>query len=127
MAEIGSHSVIDHWQGRFGGKLLAPHHDEYDTTRRIWNGMIDRRPSLIARCTSPADVRTAVKLARAEQLPVSVKGGGHGVAGNAVCDAGLMIDLSLMKELEVDPISREVTAGPGVLWESSTRRRRRIS
>jgi FAD/FMN-containing dehydrogenase len=116
MVRPGLRSVVDQWQSQFGGRLLACDHDEYDASRRIWNGMIDRRPAMVARCASPADVRTAVKIARDEQLPVSVKGGGHGVAGNAVCDAGLMIDLSLMKELKVDPTSREVIAGPGVLW-----------
>jgi hypothetical protein len=78
--------------------------------------MIDRRPALIARCATPADVRTAMKLARAEQLPVSVRGGGHSVAGTAVCDGGLMIDLSGMKEVRVDPVSREAVAAPGVVW-----------
>jgi FAD/FMN-containing dehydrogenase len=116
MAGPGLRSVVDRWQSQFGGRLLARDHDEYDASRRIWNGMIDRRPAMVARCASPADVRTAVKLARAEQLVVSAKGGGHGVAGSAVCEAGLMIDLSLMKELKMDPTSREVIAGPGVLW-----------
>jgi FAD/FMN-containing dehydrogenase len=116
MAGPGLRSVVDRWQSQFDGRLLARDHDEYDASRRIWNGMIDRRPAMVARCASPADVRTAVKLARAEQLVVSAKGGGHGVAGSAVCEAGLMIDLSLMKELKMDPTSREVIAGPGVLW-----------
>jgi FAD/FMN-containing dehydrogenase len=78
--------------------------------------MIDRKPSLIARCTSAEDVRAAVKLARTEQLRVSVRGGGHNVAGTAVCDGGLMIDLSPMKEIEVDAKQREAIASPGVLW-----------
>jgi FAD/FMN-containing dehydrogenase len=78
--------------------------------------MIDRRPSLIARCLTPADVRTAIKLARAESLPVSIRGGGHSVAGTAVRENGLMIDLSLMKTIEVDPVARQAVAAPGVLW-----------
>ncbi len=88
----------------------------YDTSRRVWNGMIDRRPALIARCATPADVRTAVKLARTEGMPISVRGGGHSVAGTAVCDDGLMIDLSAMKDVRVDAQSREAFASPGVLW-----------
>ena len=72
--------------------------------------MIDRRPSLIARCGSHKDISVAVKLARAEKMQVSVRGGGHGVAGTAVSDGGLMIDLSLLKDIRVDPLAREATA-----------------
>ncbi len=78
--------------------------------------MIDRRPALIARCLTPEDVRTAVNLARTEGFPVSVRGGGHSVAGTAVCEDGLMIDLSGMKAISVDARSREAVAAPGVLW-----------
>jgi FAD/FMN-containing dehydrogenase len=78
--------------------------------------MIDRRPAVIARCITPNDVRAAVKLARAERLTISVRGGGHGVAGNAVCDGGLMIDLSPMKDIRVDALAGLAVAGPGVLW-----------
>jgi FAD/FMN-containing dehydrogenase len=104
------------WQGRFDGQLLTPADGAYERTRRVWNGMIDKRPALIARCVSAADVRAAVKLATAEQLPISVRGGGHSVAGTAVCDSGLMIDLSLMKGIRVDPAAAEAVAEPGVLW-----------
>ncbi len=104
------------WQRQFEGRLLAPADDDYERSRRIWNGMVDKKPALIARCVSSADVRAAVKLARAEQMSVSVRGGGHGVAGTAVCDGGLMLDLSSMKEISVDPVSREATAAPGLLW-----------
>jgi hypothetical protein len=76
---------------------------DYDEVRQIWNAMIDRRPALIARCRSPEDVVQAVKFARKHNLLVSVRGGGHNIAGNAVCDDGLMIDLSLMKRVQVDP------------------------
>jgi FAD/FMN-containing dehydrogenase len=109
-------SLVSQWQRQFEGRLVTPADDAYETSRRIWNGMIDNRPTLIARCVSPADVRAAVKLARAEQMPVSVRGGGHGVAGTAVCDGGLMIDLSPMKDIRVDPVSRQAIAAPGVLW-----------
>ncbi len=111
-----SAASVREWQSRFEGPLLIPGGEDYERSRRIWNGIIDRRPSLIARCASPADVRAAVKLARAEKLKVSVRGGGHGVAGTAVCDGGLMIDLSPMKDVHVDPLAREAAAAPGVLW-----------
>jgi FAD/FMN-containing dehydrogenase len=109
-------SIVREWQARFDGHLLTSNDGNYATSRRIWNGMIDRRPSLIARCASQKDVALAVKLARAEKMQVSVRGGGHGVAGTAVSDGGLMIDLSLMTEVRVDPLAREATAAPGVLW-----------
>lgn len=114
MSDTGS--VVREWQSRFEGHLLTSTDRTYETSRRIWNGMIDRKPSLIARCASRADVGLAVKLARAEKMQVSVRGGGHGVAGNAVSDGGLMIDLFLLKEILVDPLAREATAAPGVLW-----------
>src|SRR5215467_7027053 len=108
--------LASQWQAQFQGKLLTPGMDEWETARRIWNGMIDRRPAIIARCLSASDVRTAVKLGSTEGLGVSIRGGGHGVAGTAVCDGGLMIDLSLMKSIQVNPAEREAIASPGVLW-----------
>jgi FAD/FMN-containing dehydrogenase len=108
--------IVNRWKSRFDGRLLSTGDADYDSARRVWNGMIDRTPALIARCTTPADVQTAVKLARSEQLPVSVKGGGHNVAGSAVCQSGVMIDLSAMKRIRVDAAAREIVAAPGVLW-----------
>ena len=108
--------VMREWQARFEGRLCAPEDEHYDAARRIWNGMIDRKPALIARCASAADVCLAVKLARAQEMAVSVRGGGHGVAGTAVSDGGLMIDLSPMKEIQVNPGAQEATAAGGVLW-----------
>jgi FAD/FMN-containing dehydrogenase len=78
--------------------------------------MVDRRPALIARCRTPEDVQAAIRLARTERLPISVRGGGHNITGSAVCQDGLMIDLSLMKSVRVDSAAREATAEPGVLW-----------
>ena len=121
MAGTGIGSVVSQWQGQFEGRLFTPADEAYEASRRIWNGMIDNRPALIVRCVSPADVRAAVKLARAEQMAVSVRGGGHGVAGTAVCDGGLMIDLSSMKDIRVDTVSRQATAAPGVLWSEFDR------
>jgi FAD/FMN-containing dehydrogenase len=98
------------------GELIAPGDAGYDDARKVWNGAIDRRPALIARCREPADVAAALKLARARELPIAVRGGGHGVGGTAVCDDGLVIDLSPMKGIAVDPDAHTARAQGGVLW-----------
>jgi FAD/FMN-containing dehydrogenase len=100
----------------FRGELIAPGDSSYDDARQIWNGAIDRRPGLIARCASAADVAAAVRFARERELPVAVRGGGHGVAGHALCDDGLVVDLSPMKSIAVDPQARTARAEAGVLW-----------
>ena len=100
----------------FRGALIRPGDAPYDAERRIWNGAIDRRPALIARCTGAADVRAAVGFARERELVVAVRGGGHNVAGTAVCDGGIVIDLSPMKGMWVDPRARVARAEPGLLW-----------
>lgn len=99
--------------GQLDGSLQRPGDPEYDTARTIWNAMIDRHPALIARCVSTADVVAAVRFAREHELLVSVRGGGHNVAGNAVCDDGLMIDLTLMNDVSVYPDTHSVIAGGG--------------
>jgi len=101
---------------RFSGQLLRPGDDEYDQARRVHNGLVDKRPALIARCRGTADIVEAVHLARALGLPAAVRGGGHGVAGRATVDGGLMIDLSPMKGINVDPTTREARAQGGVTW-----------
>jgi FAD/FMN-containing dehydrogenase len=98
------------------GEVLEPDDVGYDAARRVWNAMIDRRPALIARCTGVADVIGAVGFARERGLSVSVRGGGHNIAGLAVCDDGLMLDLSPMKGIRVDPVSCTARAEPGVVW-----------
>lgn len=95
------------------GEVLRSGDDAYDETRAIWNAMIDRKPAVIVRPTGAADVISAVDFAREFDLPLAVKGGGHNVAGNAVCDDGLMIDLSLMSSVRVDPAVRTARVGPG--------------
>ena len=105
----------------FRGDLIRPGDAQYDAARRIWNGAIDRRPGLIARCTGVADVRAAVRFAREHDLLVAVRGGGHNVAGTAVCDDGLVIDLSPMKGLLVDPAARTARAQSGLLWSEFDR------
>jgi FAD/FMN-containing dehydrogenase len=101
--------------GGFAGDLMGPGHPSYEGARRIWNGMIDRRPALIARCAGEADVAAALRFARERDLPVAVRGGGHNVAGNATCDDGVVVDLSGLKAVEVDAARRTARAQPGVL------------
>ena len=110
-------TAVDDLRARMRGPVLAAGDDGYDAARRIWNAMIDKRPGLIARCAGTADVLEAVRFAATHGLLVSVRGGGHNVAGTAVCDAGLMIDLSPMKGIHVDPAAQTAWAQPGVLWQ----------
>ncbi len=100
------------------GAVLEPGDPGYDEARRVWNGVIDRRPALIARCQGPGDVAAAIRFGRDHDLPISVRGGGHGVSGSAVADGGLMIDLSAMDAVEVDRETRVAVAGPGTLWSA---------
>ncbi|MGH8896222.1 MAG: FAD-binding oxidoreductase [Egibacteraceae bacterium] len=100
----------------FAGRVIRPGDDAYDTARAVFNGMIDRKPAVIARCAGVADVRAALAFAREQGLAGAVRGGGHGVAGNAVCDGGLVIDLSAMKGIRVDPVRRSAQAQGGVTW-----------
>lgn len=105
----------DQLQERMSGPVLAPEDPDYDLARRIWNGAIDRKPALVARCRGTADVLAAVRFARERDLPATIRGGGHSVAGHAVCDDALMIDLSLMTGVRVDPVGRTATAQGGCL------------
>ena len=100
----------------FGGDILRGGDALFDDARRLFNDMIDRKPAIIARCRSVADVQKAVRAARATGVPLSVRGGGHNVAGNAICDDGLVIDLSGMRSMTVDPIARIARAGGGATW-----------
>jgi FAD/FMN-containing dehydrogenase len=118
--------AVEKLRVRFRGALLRPGEEGYDEARRIWNGAIDRRPALIARCAGTDDVLEAVRFARERDLLVSVRGGGHAVAGHAVCDGGLMIDLSLMKSIRVDPDARTARAAGGVLWAELDRATQRF-
>jgi len=102
-------------QLKIKGAILRAGDAEYDIARKIWNGMIDKKPALIAQCTDSNDIAECVKYARQNEMIVSVKGGGHNVAGNAVCDDGLMIDLSKMKAIHVDVANKTATAEPGVI------------
>jgi FAD/FMN-containing dehydrogenase len=112
MTEVIEAGVAE-FTAQFSGDVLLPDSAAYDEARQIWNGMIDRKPALIARARSPEDVVSAVRFALAQDLTVSIRGGGHNIAGNAVCDGGLMIDLSLMKRVKVDPGARRAEVEPG--------------
>jgi len=103
------------------GALLQPGDDAYDEARRIHNGLIDKRPALIARCRGTADVVAAIGLARETGLEISIRGGGHNVAGRAVADGALMIDLAEMKGIHVDPAARTIRAQGGVTWAELNR------
>jgi FAD/FMN-containing dehydrogenase len=109
-------AVVEALRASLRGQLLRAGKDGYDAARKIWNGMIDKRPALIARCAGAADVINCVNFAGTNNLVVAVRGGGHNVAGNAVCDGGIMIDLSPMKSVRVDPVRRTAHAEPGVTW-----------
>lgn len=98
------------------GELIRPGDTGYDAARTVYNAMINRRPEMIARCAGPADVVAAVNFARANALLVAVRGGSHNVAGNAVCDGGMVIDLSPMKGVRVDPVGGTARAQGGVTW-----------
>lgn len=100
----------------FRGRVLAPGDRGYDSARLVWNGAIDRKPALIAQCVDRADIMAAIRHARECNLLVSIRGGGHGVAGHAVNDGGVVIDLGAMKGVHVDPRRRVALVEPGVLW-----------
>jgi hypothetical protein len=102
----------------FSGEVIDPSHPGYDAHREIWNAMVDRRPALIARCASPADVVAAVRHGREEGLEIGVRSGGHGVLGLCVPEGGLMIDLSPMGDVRVDPVRRRAWVGGGALLRS---------
>jgi FAD/FMN-containing dehydrogenase len=99
----------------FAGEVLLPGDEAYDTHREVWNAMVDRRPALIARCASAADVSAAVRFARDRNLEIGIKSGGHSVLGLAVPDGGLMIDLTRMSRVSVDPDTRRARVGGGAL------------
>ncbi len=107
--------------GTFSGTVLLPDDDAYDDARRVHNGLIDRRPALIARCQGAAHIADAIGIARTSGLEISVRGGGHNVAGRAVADGGVMIDLAPMKGIHVDPAARTVRAQGGVIWSELNR------
>ncbi|CAB3686143.1 FAD-binding oxidoreductase [Trinickia soli] len=113
MAELAS-SAIETLKGAIRGQVLQSGEPGYDEARRIWNAAIDRRPGVIVRCAGVADVREAVRFAREHDLLLAVRGGGHNIAGSAVCVGGLMIDLTPMKSVRIDPVGLRAYVEPGV-------------
>ncbi len=109
-------ATITTFKANLRGEVITPADHGYDAARKVYNGMFDRRPRLIARCADVADVITAVNFARENKVLVSIRGGGHNAAGLAVCDDGLVIDLSPIKYVRVDPKKRTVVVGGGSLW-----------
>jgi FAD/FMN-containing dehydrogenase len=100
----------------FSGQVLGPEDPGYDDARKVHNGLVDKRPVLIARCRGTADVVDAVKFASTHDLEIAVRGGGHNVAGRATVEGGVMIDLALMKGIHVDPGERRARAQGGTTW-----------
>src|SRR5918992_6000249 len=106
-------SAVDALASSLQGQLIRPDDRGYEPARQIWNGLIDRRPALVARCAGAEDVVAAVNFARDNDLLLAVRGGGHGVAGHALCDGGLVIDLSGMRAVVVNPEERTARAEGG--------------
>jgi FAD/FMN-containing dehydrogenase len=103
-----SMSTLESFAGRFRGAVIGEVSEGFDCARQVWNGLIDKRPALIARCTGIADVVEGINLARGHELLLAVRGGGHNVSGSAVCDGGLVIDLSAMRAVRIDQKNRTV-------------------
>ena len=118
---VAAHDEVLEALDGFSGALYRPGDDGYEDARRVFNGMIDRHPGVIAQCRGTADVVAAVNAARDSGLEIAVRGGGHGVAGHAVCEGGMMIDLSEMRGVHVDPESRTARVEPGVTWAELNR------
>jgi FAD/FMN-containing dehydrogenase len=109
-------AVVEELRGSLGGELLCPSDAAYNEARSIWNAMFDKRPALIVRCAGVSDIISAVNFARTHSIPVAVRGGGHNIAGSGTCDGGLMLDMSRMKSVRVDPARRTARAEPGLTW-----------
>ena len=109
-------TVLEELRSAVGGNVLVPVDETYDDARAVWNGMIDRRPAVIVGCCGADDVIAGVAFAGEQQLTVAIRGGGHNVAGHAVCDDGVMIDLSEMRSVQVDPERRRARVAGGATW-----------
>ena len=109
-------NALETLSNSFSGEIFGPEDARFDGARAVWNAMIDRRPAAIAQCRTSDDVQAAVKLAVTQNLPITIRGGAHNVAGHAVCDDGVMVDLSLMRDVKVDATARVATVEGGALW-----------
>jgi FAD/FMN-containing dehydrogenase len=116
MAVTVSDSVVEQLSGSFRGELIRPGDPSYEAARRIWNGAIEKRPALIARCTGTADILRAMTFAQESDLPASVRGGGHSIPGYSLVDDGVVIDCTPMKGVHVNPATRTAIAQPGLTW-----------
>src|SRR5512147_1972145 len=112
MASLNN-GAIEELRRHVKGQIVLPGDPKYDEVRKIWNAMINRRPAVIVQCKGPDDVPHAIQYARQHELEISVRGAGHNIAGNAVCEGGVMIDLSLMKSVRVDAAKRRAYVEPG--------------
>jgi FAD/FMN-containing dehydrogenase len=107
---------IDELRAHFRGPLITPLDSGYEAAASVWNGSIRRTPAVVARCTGTADVLAAIQFARRHDLLTAIRGGGHNIAGNATCDGGIVIDLSMLRSVRVDPAARMAHVSPGCLW-----------
>jgi FAD/FMN-containing dehydrogenase len=115
-ATVGAMTILDSSLDGFTGTVLRPGDDGFEEARRVWNFAIDRRPAFIARCRTTADVAAAVRFGVRHDLGMAVRGGGHSIPGHSTCEGGLVVDLSRMKAVAVDPAAQRATVQPGVLW-----------
>jgi hypothetical protein len=114
-SNIGEQALQD-FKNALQGQTILPSDAAYDGARQIWNGMVDKHPAVIARCANTSDVVASVEFARTNNLALAVRGGGHNIAGNALCDGGVVVDFSLMKSVSVDPHARRAYVEPGAVW-----------
>ena len=113
---LKANADIEAFKAGFSGQALTLDHPDYDRSRAVWNGAIDRKPAVIACCTTAEQVADAIRFARGSGLEIAVRGGGHNYAGHAVCDGGLMIHLGAMNGVAVDPAARRAVCGGGATW-----------
>ena len=121
MSLMLSRDSVDGLRAQFSGEVVGPDDAGYDAARAVHNGLIDKRPALIARCANTADIADAVRFARAEGLEISARGGGHSVAGKAVTEGGVMVDLAPMRGSYVDPARRRARVQGGATWNDYNR------
>lgn len=114
--ELAALDTLSALTAQVDGEVVTPRHPDFEVARRVWNGIHDRRPQVIVRCASTADVSLGVAFARTHGLPLAVRGGGHGVAGHGTVDGGVVLDLSGMSSISVDDQARQVTVGGGATW-----------